>query len=309
MYDLNKLRVLVAVVDEGGFTRAAEALHVAQPAVSQQIKTLEAQVGRELIDRATKQPTAAGTVLIAHARSAMLELDLAAIEVAELAGLKRGLVRIGAIHWLEPLDLPSLVGAFHGRYPGITIRLHEENAADMFAMALDGDMDLVFSNVVPGDADPPGLNQNRLFVEDLVVVTCPGHRLVLGGVCALSDLADERLIAFRRGSAFYETVVTALRAAGVTPEIAMETSDLAMVRNLVSRGLGVALLPRSLAEAEGRSIGIAEILPHAPVRTVALTWKAVDTRSAAANAFITFTLNWFDARPSESVNATSGRFS
>ncbi|MCL1588259.1 MAG: LysR family transcriptional regulator [Actinomycetia bacterium] len=309
MYDLNRLRVLVAVVDEGGFTRAAQALHVAQPAVSQQIKALETQVGYELIDRATKRPTAAGTVLVTHARSAMFELDLAAIEVAELAGLKRGLVRIGAIHWLEPLDLPSLVGGFHARYPGITIRLQEENAADMFAMTLDGDMDLVFSNVIPGDADLPGLNQHRLFVEDLVVATRPGHHLAQGGVCALGDLADEPLIAFRRGSAFHETVVTALLGAGVTPEIAMETSDLAMVRNLVSSGLGVALLPRSLAEAEGRSIGIAEILPHAPARTVALTWNATDTRSAAANAFISFTLKWFGARTGESVKAKSDRLS
>jgi DNA-binding transcriptional LysR family regulator len=294
MYDLNKLRVLVAVADEGGFTRAAEALHVAQPAVSQQIKLLETLVGAELIDRATRQPTAAGAVLIAHARAAMRELAQAEVDMAELAGLKRGSVRIGAIHWLEPFDLPSLVGAFQGRYPGISIRLQEENATDMFAMMLDGEMDLVFSNVAPDDAVPPGLMQRTLLVEDLVVATRPSHRLVQRRVCTLADLDGERLIAFRRGSAFYDTVDGALRRAGVVPEFAMETSDLTMVRSLVSRGLGVALLPRSLAEADGRAIGIVEIAEPAPVRTVALTWSASGFRSSAAEAFIAFTLDWLD---------------
>jgi DNA-binding transcriptional LysR family regulator len=292
MYDLNKLRVLVAVVDEGGFTRAAEALHVAQPAISQQIKALEAQVGEALIDRATRQPTPAGRILVTHARTAMSGLEQAEVEVKELAGLKRGSVRIGAIHWLEPLDLPSLVGAFQGRYPGISIRLQEENAVDMFAMVLDGDMDLVFSNVTPRDAVLPGLRQHTLFVEDLVVATRPSHNLARDGSCSLSDLAGERLIAFRRGSAFYETVDAALRDAGINPQFAMETSDLAMVRNLVSRGLGVALVPRSLAEADGRPIGIVEIEPNAPIRTVALTWSSSGVSSSAADAFLSFALDW-----------------
>jgi DNA-binding transcriptional LysR family regulator len=296
MYDLNRLRVLVAVADEGGFTRAAEILHVAQPAVSQQIKALETQVGQQLIDRAARRPTDAGMILITHARTAINELDQAAIEVAELAGLERGSVRIGAIHWLEPLDLPSLVGAFQGKHPGIAIRLQEENATDMFAMMLDGDMDLVFSNVAPDDTIPPRLHQHLLFVEDLVLATSSSHHLAQRGRCTLGDLADERLIAFRRGSAFYETVDSTLRNAGIIPEFTMETSDLAMVRNLASRGLGVALLPRSLAEAEGRKIGIVEIVPHAPVRTVALTWNATGAASSAAKAFIAFTLEWFGAQ-------------
>jgi len=296
MYDLKRLRVLVAVADEGGFTRAAEVLHVAQPAVSQQIKALEIDVGEELIDRTTKLPTAAGDILVARARAAMRELDQAAIEVSELAGLKRGSVRIGAIHWLEPLDLPSLVGAFQGRFPGIVIRLQEENADVMFSMMLDGDLDLVFSNVAPPDSVPAGLSRHTLFVEDLVVATRPSHRLSDRGGIELSELDGERLIAFRRGSAFYETVDAALRSAGIVPEFAMETSDLSMVRNLVSRGLGIALLPRSLAESDGQPIAIVEIVPRPPVRTVALTWSAAGTGSAAAEAFISFTFDWLDTR-------------
>lgn len=299
MYDLNKLRVLVAVVDEGGFTRAAEVLHVAQPAVSQQIKALETQVGEELIDRASKRPTVVGAVLVSHARSAMRELDEAALEVAELAGLERGSVLIGAIHWLEPLDLPSLVGAFQGRYPGITIRLQEENAADMFAMMVDGGMDLVFSNVAPGDVVPRGLTQHMLFVEDLVIATSPSHHLAQRGACSLNALDGERLIAFRRGSAFYQTVDDAFRGAGIVPDITMETSDLAMVRNFVSRGLGVALLPRSLADTKGGAIGIVEIAPRAPVRTVALTWNPTGMSSSAARAFISFTLDWLGNQAGE----------
>ncbi|VAV95645.1 Transcriptional regulator, LysR family, partial [hydrothermal vent metagenome] len=99
MLDLNRLRVLVAIADHGGFTRAAEALHVAQPAISQQVKALEASVGLELVDRKTKRPTQAGAILVSHARVAMTELDSAALELEELDGLRRGTVRLGAIHW------------------------------------------------------------------------------------------------------------------------------------------------------------------------------------------------------------------
>ena len=292
MLDLRHLRVLVAVVDHGGFTSAAEALHIAQPAVSQQVKALESSLGMELIDRATKRPTAAGEILITHARSAMRELETAALEVSELDGLKRGTVRIGAIHWLEPLDLPALLGAFTEKYPGITIELREQNASDMFTLLESGDMDLVFSNISPVHGIIPGLSQRVLFTEDLVVVAALDDPLGARSRCTLADLGDRRLIAFRRGSAFFDTVDLSLRAHGVTPHFVMETSDLAMVRSLASRGLGVGLLPRSLARSHGPPVTVVELDPEPPTRTVGLTWSARGGRSPAATAFLEFAFEW-----------------
>ncbi|MCL1595032.1 MAG: LysR family transcriptional regulator substrate-binding protein, partial [Actinomycetia bacterium] len=101
-----------------------------------------------------------------------------------------------------------------------------------------------------------------------------------------------RLIAFRRGSAFFDTVDRSLRRSGVLPHIVMETSDLAMVRSLVSRGLGVAIIPRSLAEAGGPPVKVVEVRPEPPRRTVALTWNARGGRSSAAEAFLEFALRW-----------------
>ncbi|MCL1595177.1 MAG: LysR family transcriptional regulator, partial [Actinomycetia bacterium] len=188
MYDLRQLEVLVAIVDHGSFTRAAEALHIAQPAVSQHMKSLETKVGGELIDRKTKRPTAAGLVLIAHARRALRELETAEFEVGELSGLKRGTVRIGAIHWLEPLDLPALLGAFAKQFPGITIELREENAHVMFDLLGVGDMDLVFSNISPTDTITSDLKRQNLFSEDLVVVVGQGDPLGDYDSCDLADL-------------------------------------------------------------------------------------------------------------------------
>ena len=292
MLDLNRLRVLVAIADHGGFTRAAEALHVAQPAISQQVKALEASVGLELVDRKTKRPTQAGAILVSHARAAMMELDSAALELEELDGLRRGTVRLGAIHWLEPLDLPALLRSFVDRYPGISIELHEENARVMFDMLETGDMDLVFSNLSPTDTVHSGLAQCELFTEDLVVAMVTGSHLGSQGTCTLGDLDGEGLIAFRKGSAFFETVDSALRIAGVTPNFVMGTSDLSMTRNLASRGLGIALLPRSLADIDGPPIDVVEIKPTPPIRTVALTWSESGPRSPASRAFLAFALEW-----------------
>ena len=292
MYDLRQLEVLVAIADHGGFTLAAEALHIAQPAVSQHMKSLETTVGGELIDRKTKRPTAAGVVLIAHARRAFRELETAEREVDELSGLHRGTVRIGAIHWLEPLDLPALLGAFALQYPGITIELREENAHVMFDLLGVGDMDLVFSNISPTDTITSDLRRKNLFSEDLVVVVGEGDPLGDHHSCDLAELRQLRLIAFRRGSAFFDTVDRSLRRSGVVPHIVMETSDLAMVRSLVSRGLGVAIIPRSLAEAGGPPVKVVEVRPEPPRRTVALTWNARGGRSSAAEAFLEFALRW-----------------
>ncbi|MCL1600963.1 MAG: LysR family transcriptional regulator, partial [Actinomycetia bacterium] len=104
--DLRQLTYLDAVARNASFTAAADELFVAQPAVSQAIKQLELEFGTTLIDRVKKQPTEAGTLVLARARQVFAELEAAREQVGELSGLERGTLRAGAIHWLEPFDLP-----------------------------------------------------------------------------------------------------------------------------------------------------------------------------------------------------------
>lgn len=293
--DLRSLSYLEAVIRTGGFTSAAAELNVVQPAVSQQIKRLETELGVTLIDRGTRRATEAGLVLLRRSHRIFSEVDAARAELDELAGIERGTVRAGAIHWLEPLDLPSLLCAFTTRYPGISVDLREHDARVMFEMLSDGRLDLVFSNISPGDETPAGLQRQHLFSEPIVVGVAVNHPLATGTSVRLEDLSEEPFVAFRHGSAFRDTVDTALAAAATAPEVRFESSDLAMVRNLVAEGLGVALMPQSLADATGPAIATLEIAPDPPVRTVALTWRTDLSVSPPARAFLDLALEWIDS--------------
>jgi DNA-binding transcriptional LysR family regulator len=294
--DIRSLTYLDAVARTGSFTAAAAELNVVQPAISQQIKRLEEELGVALIDRATRQPTEAGTILLRRANRIFLELEAAQSELDEYSGLERGTVRAGAIHWLEPFDLPGLLHAFSTSYPDIAVDLREHDARDMFTMLADGRMDLVFSNISPADRVPSGLQRRLLFSEPLVVGVHPDHHLANRTSARLAELRSEPFVAFRHGSAFRDTVDAALANAGETPSVRYESSDLMMVRNLVAKGLGVALMPESLTRAPGAAISSLAIAPDAPERTVGLTWRSDLSPSPPARAFLALALKWLEAK-------------
>ncbi|MCL1602201.1 MAG: LysR family transcriptional regulator substrate-binding protein, partial [Actinomycetia bacterium] len=174
---------------------------------------------------------------------------------------------------------------------GITVSLHEYDARVMFDMLRERQMDIVFSNISPGADLPAGLEQKLLFTEPLVVGVSPGHPLAERHSISLTDLRDEPLIGFRPGSAFRDTVDHAFANAGVVPQIRFESSDLVTVRSLASAGLGVALMPQSLASFPGAPITALSVDPTPPERTVALTWRSDLTSSPAARAFLDLVLD------------------
>src|SRR5690242_16185022 len=118
--DLRQLQYLVAIADELHFTRAAERVHVAQPALSQQIRRLEQEVGLALVERTTRRValTEAGEQLVARAQRILGEVDAARADLAALAGVRAGRLVIGAMQSLGPVDLSALLSAFHAAHPG-----------------------------------------------------------------------------------------------------------------------------------------------------------------------------------------------
>src|SRR5215203_5416066 len=125
--NLRQLRYLVAIADERHFTRAAAREHVAQPALSQQIRALEAELGTALVERTTRRVamTQAGEVLVARARRALAELDAAHAELQALAGVQAGRLSVGALHTMGPVDLSLLLARFHERYRAIELIVRE----------------------------------------------------------------------------------------------------------------------------------------------------------------------------------------
>jgi LysR family transcriptional regulator, transcription activator of glutamate synthase operon len=285
--EVRQLRYLVALADEQHFTRAAERARVAQPALSQQVRKLEQELGVALFDRTTRRvrPTEAGTLLIAHARRVLAELDDARAELDRLTGLVSGRVTIGLTQTPGPLDVVRLLGDFHARHPQVELAVREDLSTTL-AVALRADeLDLAFLSLVE-EEDRRGLAVQELAEEPLVLVVPDGHRLAARRRARIADLRDERLVAFFAGATIRAAVARTAAAAGFTPRIAFETREVARARALVAAGLGVAVLPRSDAQAPGPSVRIVAL--HAPTLThrISLSWREGKRHAPAARALV-----------------------
>jgi LysR family transcriptional regulator, transcription activator of glutamate synthase operon len=285
--ELRQLRYLEAVARQGHFTRAAEELHVAQSAVSHQIRRLEEELGVELLQRTTRsvQLTAAGRVAVARARAALAEADGLSGEIDELRGLARGTIAIGALLPAGPLDLPALLAEFNRRYPGIEIEFREGTTADMTAHLERGELDAAF--VLESRPQPPGLGRLPLSQAEMVLAMSPAHPLAAKSPLPIARLDGENLIAFRHGSSVRHAMDQALERAGAVPRIALEGSDLLLIRALAAQGFGVAVLPRSFAELEGPPLSIRPLRPAIRLPVV-LLWREGSSHSPAARAFLDF---------------------
>jgi DNA-binding transcriptional LysR family regulator len=284
--ELKHLRYFEAVARHRHFTHAAEELHVAQSAVSHQVRRLEEELGVELLDRTTRsvEPTQAGDLVAARARVILGAAVALRDEVDELRGLVRGRVTVGALMFGGELDIPALLGSFTSTYPQVEVGLREGTAQRMIDGLEDGTIDLTFMlEAAPIDA----FERIELSSEELAVVMSPGHPLAGDRPLRVGALADQRLIGFDRGSSVRQLVDAAFESAGVEPRIALEGNDLALVRSLVAEGVGLAILPRTFAELPGPAVALAPLRP--PLRmTVALWWRRGRHLSPAARAFVEF---------------------
>ena len=284
--ELRQLRYLVALADERNFTRAAQREHVAQPALSQQIRRLEAEVGVPLVDRTTRRValTEAGEILVERARRALAEIQAGEAELQELAGIRAGRVVIGAMPTLGPFDLPLLLALYHARYPEVELLVHEEPSEDLAERLRSDEIDVAFLSVtrrIKGD----GLKFQRLATEEVVAVLPHGHPLAHKDAVRLEELADERFIAFREGAMLRTLLVDAAREAGFEPRVAFESTEVARIRRMVARGLGVSILPLSAVEGSKR-VRFVRLAEPPLSRDVTLVWRAERRHGPAARAFL-----------------------
>jgi len=285
--NLRQLRYLVALADERHFTRAAAREHVAQPALSQQIRSLEAEVGLALVERTTRRValTQAGELLVARARRALAELDAADAELKSLAGVQGGRLSVGALHTMGPVDLSLLLARFHARYPAVELIIREQSSEELAEMLRDDEIDLAFLSVTER-VQRPGLTLRPLVSEELVVVLAAGHPLAERERLRIGELADEPFISFREGARLRELLDRAAADAGFEPRIALESNESRRIRSLVSHGLGVAILPRSDAERPGDEVARCDLVEPALAREITLASRTDRRPSPAAEAFL-----------------------
>lgn len=282
--ELRQLVYFEAVIRCGGFTRAAESLRIAQPAISTQVQRLEAELGTALLTRTTRRValTAAGELFLARARRVLGELDAARGEIAELAAVLRGRVSLGATPVLGPLDLPHALAAFHTQYPGVRLALRTGLVAELLTALDAGEIDLVLGPIHP-DLDPRYASE-VLVEEQLVLITAPGHPLSQADPVTFTQLRDESFICLRSGSGLRAILTAAAAAENVQPRVELEAATPTSIRELVAAGLGVALLARSEAHAPGPPISILELANPPRHPPIGLVHRRDRTLTPAAQA-------------------------
>jgi LysR family transcriptional regulator, transcription activator of glutamate synthase operon len=284
--ELRQLVYTEAVARHRHFTRAAEELHVAQSALSHQIRRLEAELGTELFERTSRRvvPTEAGEAVAARARRVLAEVDGVRGELDELQGLVRGRVSIGALLPAGEIEVTTLLAHFNQAFPGIEVGLREGTAADMFGLIEADELDVAFS-LISGEL-PDGVDGLRLSEEEVVVAFPPGTAPEKESVGA-TDLAGIPLATPRSGSAIKHATDGFFERAGKRMHVSLESGDPYLIRCLASDGFGAAVLPASITRRQGPPV---EARPLRPVvrLPVFLIWRQARHRSAAATAFIEF---------------------
>jgi len=285
--NLEQLRGFVEVARLGHFTRASEHLHLAQPSLSRQISTLERELGAELFHRARGHIalTAAGETLLPRAQRMLAEADAIRDEMGELAGLRRGRVRLGAPPTLCISLVAEAISSFHAAHPDVDLHLTEGGSRLLVEQLAVGAVDIALITASEG-LPPAGVSLTRtpLLTEELVVVSAASEPpLSTRPHIDLEQLAALPLIVFDESYELRATTDTVFRAAGLTPNRVLEGAEMDSVLRFVERGLGVAIVPAMvlLDRPALRSVRLSHPLM---TRTVSLAHRSDVTPAVAVSA-------------------------
>lgn len=253
--DLRQASYVVAVVDEGSFTAAADAIPVSQPALSQAVARLERELGTPLFHRHGRSVTvtAAGEAFIGPARQMLRDAEVARAAVDEVTGLVAGHLDLVVLATLVVEPLVDLVGRFRSLHPGVTVRISDpESGDDVVAQVADGRSELGLGDLA---VDTPSLEVDRLGRQRLLAVLPPGTALPSSGRLPIARLARFPLVTTPPGTSTRRLLAEALREQDPEHdalEVGVVTEHREAIIPLVMAGAGAAVLPEPLARAASR---------------------------------------------------------
>jgi DNA-binding transcriptional LysR family regulator len=281
--ELYQLEYFLEAARQRNFTRAAARLHLAQAALSEQIRNLEGELGTPLFHRGRRETvlTAAGETLRLHAEALLDRATVARQAVQDLVGLRGGRLTIGAIPSVSACMLPAAIAAFRKRHPLVDLALFEGTSEAVAQWVESGRVEF---GIVQLPTSGGNFDEHLLFTEPFVLLVAKAHPAAKQRRIALTKLAHESFV-FYKGRA-RDTALAACRAAGFEPRIACESSELETVRSLVAAGLGVAILPQ-LAVRQPAANCIAIRLHGEPIeRQVAALSRSAHAPSPSAAVFM-----------------------
>jgi DNA-binding transcriptional LysR family regulator len=283
--ELRHLAYFLAVAQEGNFTRAADRALVAQPAISQQILRLERELGEKLFDRTAggARLTEAGRVLLPHARAILAGADRARDALSSLQGLLTGRLALGSVQ-TPPMALARLLGRFRQDHPGVRLSVREAHTAPLVQALRDGELDIALIGLGGREEIPSGLRAQVIAIEPVAVIVHRDHPLASRPSVALSQLRDQPWVTMPEGSGQRTMLDAAANAAGFSPHITAESSDMDLLVALAAQRVGIALIRESAAR-QNHDVTTVSITRPRLERRIALAWRE-DNLSPAARAFL-----------------------
>ena len=283
--EIRQIEYVVGVVEQGGFTRAADALHVTQPALSEGIRRLEAELGLELFHRVGRRAllSSAGEAFLEPARQVLRDLGVLRTSVEAVGGLTAGTLDVVALPTLAVDPLATLVGSFRHAHPDVVVRVDQpEDAAAVATRVRSGRSEIGLTELPVAES---GLVSRHLTEQELIVVLPPDSPLARRRRLTTADLASVPLVTSPPGTSTRGLIDAAFAAIDDAPLIAVETDQREAIVPLVVAGAGASVLPRPQAEAA--ALFGATTVPLSPrlVRTVGLIWRDGPV-SPSARAFI-----------------------
>ncbi|MFB7948454.1 LysR family transcriptional regulator [Kitasatospora phosalacinea] len=264
MATLRQFEYLVTVVDTGSFTRAAERLHVTQPALSHQVRALEGSLGGPLLERLPRavRLTPLGRAVLPHARAVLADAERLHAAARRATGLEEGELEVAAVHSVALGLLPPVLRAWRARHPRVRIRLREYPHEELLrAATAAGRADLAVGPL-PDEWDGP---VRDLGVEEFALVLPADDPLAAApdGVLPLAALADRDWVHYAPGHGLAEVLDAACARAGFLPRAAVRTEQTAAAPVLAAAGLGPALVPATVLPP---ALDAAVLRPDPPVR-------------------------------------------
>jgi len=282
---VQQLRYAVAVADARHFGRAAQATLVSQPALSSQVRELEARLGVQLFERSSRGVlvTSAGEEVIDRARRILREVDDLCEAAAGACGTDTlaGPLRLGVIPTIAPYVLPAAVRLIADAHPGLQLYLREDRTETLIAQLQAGELDVLLLAL---PLSRPGIEELPLYEEPFLLAVPESHALARRRRCDVSALADEPLVLLEEGHCLRDQALAVCELAGHDGRAEVQGTSLSTVVHMVGAGLGVTLLPASTVDRDvrdGERVAIRELRPKAPTRTVGLAWRSSSARADA----------------------------
>jgi DNA-binding transcriptional LysR family regulator len=290
MLDVRRLEVLREVASRGSFSAAADALYLSQSAVSQQVAALEREVGMKLLERTPRGPrlTDGGRVLVSHAEAAMARLEEAERELAAIAGLEGGEVRLASFPSASATVLTQAISVFVALHPNVALSVADAEPEESLPKLRAGELDLaiVFDYPsVPAELDRD-VELTLLLTESMHLVLPREHPLASRQTVSLSSLSEAAWLCGVRPSSCGDVIIAACRDAGFDPRIAFESDDYHVLQGYVAAGLGVTLLPDLALPTLRADLVIRPTRPKAPARRVWAATRPAGSRSRATEAML-----------------------